>query len=362
MPKKRQLSANGAATGIETLRVGFVPLVDCAPLVAAKEFGFFRQHGLRVQLSRELGWASVRDKMLYGELHASQAVVGMPLACCLGIGSATKACCTGMVLNRHGNGITLSNQHFIKGASAAECVQEAADRVRGERKLVFGTVSLVSSHYFLLRRWLESCGIDVEREVEIAVVPPPQMPVNLQAENLDGYCVGEPWNSIAVHAGVGFMAAVSTEIEYGHPEKVLMVRQAFAERREEEHLRLIAALMDACAFCQEESNRDKLASLLSRQEYVGASKAIILRSLNGNLSFGHGRKRELEDFHVFSAPGLHLPDAFTANWAQQGLIDAAILPAEEKLSDAELGVVYREQVACAAEAMRHSDTPMAAKN
>ncbi len=345
-----------ASTTSDKLRLGFVPLVDCAPLVAAAEFGFFEQYGLRVQLSRELGWASIRNKMLYGELQVAQAVAGMPLAATLGIGGPAKACCTGMVLNLHGNGITLSNTHFKKGASPAECLQAAVDDVAGERKLVFGTVSLVSSHYFLLRRWLKKAGLDVERDVEIAVVPPPQMPANLQAGNVDGYCVGEPWNSIAVHAAIGFLAASSAGFDPRHPEKVLMVRQSFARRREEEHLKLIAALMDACDFCQQAENHEELAKLLARPEYVGVSKAVIMRSLSGKLALGHGRKSEQPDFHVFSAPEIHTPDAYVAEWVQRGVEEAGLMPEETDLTPAMLQTIYRTDLISRAQLLRESAT------
>ena len=226
------------------LRLGFVPLTDCAPLVLAQELGLFRKYGLAVTLHRELGWATIRDKIIYGELDAAHAVVGLPVAATLGLGSIKCECATALVLNLHGNGITLSNELRKRGVTNVTQLRAEVQKLRGERTLTFGIVSPVSSHNFLLRSWLAGAGINPDRDVRIVVVPPPQMVANLKSGNLDGFCAGEPWNSVAVQAKAGWCAAVSAELDPGHPEKVLMVRSDFAEQREPEHLALVAALIE----------------------------------------------------------------------------------------------------------------------
>jgi ABC-type nitrate/sulfonate/bicarbonate transport system substrate-binding protein len=174
------------------LRVGFVPLTDCAPLVMAEDLGLYQKYGLDVRLHRELGWATIRDKIIYGELDAAHAVAGMPFAATLGLGSVKCDCLTGLVLNLHGNALTLSTPLAQQGVTDGASLRAELIQLRGERTLTFGIVSPVSSHHFLLRTWLSAAGINPDRDVRIVVVPPPQMVANLKSGNLDGCCVGEP--------------------------------------------------------------------------------------------------------------------------------------------------------------------------
>jgi len=223
------------------LRVGFVPLVDCAPLVVALELGLYARYGVDVKLHRELGWATVRDKIIYGQLDAAQAVAGMALAATSGWGSIAVPCVTGMILNTNGNGITLSNLLFAQGVHDAKSFKQF---LFSDSKTIptFGTVSPFSSHNFLLRRWLRSGGIDPDRDVRIVIVPPPQVCQNLKAGTLDGFCVGEPWNSLAVQNRLGWTVATSVDVFREHPEKILMVREDFAEKKTGQYLALMAAI------------------------------------------------------------------------------------------------------------------------
>jgi ABC-type nitrate/sulfonate/bicarbonate transport system substrate-binding protein len=315
MSKVPQL--NSAASKPRGLRVGFVPLTDCAPIVMAQELGLFEKYGLKVSLSRELGWATVRDKVIYGELDAAHAVVGLPLAATLGLGSVRCECVTALVLNLHGNGITLSNDLRRAGVTDAAGLRAEVIKARGKRTFTFGIVSPVSSHNFLLRSWLAAAGINPDRDVRIVVVPPPQMVANLKSGNLDGFCVGEPWNSVAVQSRAGWCAAVSAELDPGHPEKVLMVRREFAERREPEHLALVAALIDACQFCDDPGNWDSLVTTLARPEYVGAGALALRAGITGHFDFGHGTGRVVPNFTVFHRDGANEPSGDKAAWVMQ---------------------------------------------
>ena len=301
--------------GLSPLRVGFVPLTDCAPLVMAQELGLFRKFGLRVKLERELGWATVRDKMIYGELDASHALAAMPASATLGLGSIPCDCLTALVLNLHGNAITLSNSLGQRGVRDGDTLREEIKRSRHERILTFGVVFTFSSHRHLLRKWLSAHGIDSERDVRIVVVPPPQMAANLWAGNLDGFCVGEPWNSVAVQSRVGRCVATSAELDPGHPEKVLMVRREFAEKRVNEHLALVAALLEACEFCAAPENCDRIAATLARPEFVGVPAEILRRGLSGQLDFGGEHLRRVPDFCRFNGTGTNEPSGDKAAWA-----------------------------------------------
>lgn len=299
------------------LRLGFVPLTDCAPLVMAHELGLFQRYGLRVSLHRELGWATIRDKVIYGELDAAHALAAMPLAATLGLGSIRCECLTGLVLNLHGNAITLSNDLRKHGVSDGASLKQAVSRLRRERTLIFGAVAPFSSHYFLLQRWLINSGIQPERDVRIVIVPPPQMVTNLKAGHLDGFCVGEPWNSVAAQSRAGWCAATSAELAPEHPEKVVMVRRDFAEKRAEEHTALLAALLEACAFCEEAQNRDQLVATLARPEYVGVPEPVLRRGLRGEFDLGDGRMRPVPDFVVFHGHDANEPSAAKAAWVLQ---------------------------------------------
>ncbi len=308
------------------LRLGFVPLTDCAPLVMAQELGLFKKYGLQVQLSRELGWATVRDKIAHGEIDAAHALAAMPLAATLGLGSIACDCLTALVLNLNGNAITLSNDLWQRGARDGRSLREEIFRSRREKTLTFGVVFPFSSHRQLLRNWLAAHGIDPERDVRFVVVPPPQMVANLKAGHLDGFCAGEPWNSLAVHARAGWIAATSADLDPGHPEKVLMVRREFAERRPAEHLALVSALLEACEFCAQPENRARVATKLARPEFVGVPVEILKRGLAGQLDCGCGLVRHIDDFCVFHREDANNPSGDKAAWAWQLVRASGLCP------------------------------------
>jgi ABC-type nitrate/sulfonate/bicarbonate transport system substrate-binding protein len=320
MIKKTQ-SVNLLNPSRHVLRLGFVPLTDCAPLVMARELNLFKKFGLNVALSRELGWATIRDKIIHRELHAAHAVVGMPFAATLGLGSAPCDCLTALVLNLHGNAITLSNDLWNHGVRDGAGLQAEITKLRGRKTFTFGVVYGFSSHNFLLRRWLTAAGVQPDRDARIVVVPPPQMVANLKAGHLDGFCAGEPWNSAAVQSRTGWCVATSAELEPGHPEKVLMVRREFAEKHESEHFALIAALREACAFCDDPANRDQLIAVLARPEYVGTPAAMLRPGIDGQFNFGHGEERFVRDFNVFHRHEANEPSADKAAWVLQHLRD-----------------------------------------
>jgi two-component system, oxyanion-binding sensor len=305
------------------LRIGFVPLMDCAPLVMAHELGLFRKYGLDVALSRELGWATIRDKVVHGELEAAHALAGLPLAATLGLGSIPCDCLTALVLNLHGNAITLCNELWRRGVRDGATLREEIFRSRREKSFTFGIVYPFSSHSFLLRDWLVAARVRPDRDVRIVVVPPPQMVANLKAGNLDGFCVGEPWNSVAVQSRAGWCVAASMELAPGHPEKVLMVRRDFAERRAEEHLSLIAALLEACEFCDVADNRGQIISTLARPEYVGVAETALRPGIQGQFDFGHGVVRPMPDFNVFHRYGANEPSSDKVAWVIQHLRDSS---------------------------------------
>jgi ABC-type nitrate/sulfonate/bicarbonate transport system substrate-binding protein len=302
------------------LRLGFVPLTDCAPLVLAHELGLFAKYDLQVELHREVGWASMRDRLIFGDLDAAHALATMPFAATLGLRSIPCDSITGLVLSLHGNAITLSRELRDKGVRDARTLRQVVDRARGHKIYTFGVVLTHSSHNFLLRQWLASAGLEPDRDVRIVVVPPPSMFENLRFGNLDGYCVGEPWNSLAVQAGFGWCASTSAQLAPGHPEKVLMVKREFAETHASEHLRLIAALLEACAFCDAPENHEQIIETLARPDYVNAPPEALRAGLVGPFDFGFGRSECLPDFQLFSRQDANEPSAEKAAWVVNNLV------------------------------------------
>ncbi len=274
---KVMIVANKMQDGV--LRVGFVPLADCAPLVMAQETGIFARHGLRISLSRELGWATVRDKVVYGELDAAHALAPMPLVAALGLGSVSAECIASVVTSLEGNGITVSKSlaEVLKNGSLA--FRNRILSLRNESMLTFGVTASFSSHRHLMRMWLSQQGVDPERDVRVVVVPPQQMASNLKAGHLDGFCAGEPWSSVAEAAQCGVCVATSRDLDAGHPEKILMMRNDFAAIRREECIALSAALIESCEWCADARNHSAIQGTLARPEYVGVPSPTLARGI-----------------------------------------------------------------------------------
>jgi ABC-type nitrate/sulfonate/bicarbonate transport system substrate-binding protein len=334
--------------------VGFVPLTDCAPLAMAQELGLFQKYGLRVELSRELGWASIRDKIIHRELDAAHALAAMPVAASLGLGSIACDCLTGLVLNLNGNAITLSNDLWARGVRDGKTLRAEISRSRPGKVLTFGVVFPFSSHRHLLRRWLSAHGIAPERDVRIVVVPPPQMAANLRAGHLDGFCAGEPWNSVAVQARAGWIAVTSLDLDPLHPEKVLMVRRDFAARRHPEHLALIAALLEACEYCDQPENHGLIISTLAQPEYVGVAESTLRHGLAGELDCGHGVRRVIHDFGRFHRDRANEPSGDKAAWVLQLMRSSGLCPPASVVNFALGRNIFRTDIFDAASALRHS--------
>ncbi len=260
-----------------------------------------------------------------------------------------------VVLNLHGNAITLSHDLWRRGVRDANTLREEAVRSHREKIFTFGAVFSFSSHRHLLRNWLAAAGINPDRDVRIVIVPPPQMAANLQSGNLDGFCAGEPWNSAAVKARAGWCAAVSAELDPGHPEKVLMVRREFAEKREEEHLALLAALLDACEYCAAPENYEEIIATLARPEYVDAPPAVLRRGLGGPFDFGRGNVRAVRDFCVFHGHDANEPSADKAAWALELVRASGLCPEPARLNPALSSRVYRADILFQARQLRENN-------
>jgi two-component system, oxyanion-binding sensor len=305
----------------EPLRIGFLPVSDCAPVVYAYEAGLFAKYELEVELRRELSWADVRDKVIYGELDAAHAPATLPFLANLGLESDQSACVSGMVISLQGNGITVSRELWERGVRDASTLREQVYRTWGKRTYTFGIVFPFTAQDFLLRQWLRSGGIVPEVEVRLIVVPPAQMYPMLKLGYIDGFCAGEPWNSVATQAGVGVCLATSAELAPLHPEKVLVVRQSFSIGRADEHERMLAAILEACAFCDHPQNRLMLSEMLAHRHYVNAPVECIKAGLVGPFE-SHGRQMEgPPDMSIFHRNQTNDPSDDKAAWVMNHLCE-----------------------------------------
>ena len=266
-------------TGTTAVRVGFVPLVDAAPLVAARELGYFADEGLRVTLERQLGWANVRDKLVYGHLDASHALLGIPVASALRLDWFGRPLVSVMSMGTGGDAITLSRSLVESGVKTAATLARRVKDPHAQRPLVLAHVFGCSMHHYLLREWLASAELDPDTDVRLCVVPPPQMPEQLARGHIDGFCAGEPWNTTADRAGCGSIVAATTDIVPAHPEKVVAVSRQWADGNAGTVRAMVRALLRACAYCDEPANVDALADLLAEPRYVGAPREALATSL-----------------------------------------------------------------------------------
>jgi len=306
-----------AANGLEkvNLAIGFIPLSDCAPLVVAQEKGYFRRHGLeQVELRRESNWKTLETNIRQGVLDAAQMVAGLPYAMTLGLqGQQPLPMATALTLSRNGNAITL-HRRFREA-----CVDDVAGLKRWisahpEQRPVFAMVHPASMHNLILRAWLASGGIDPDRDVNLIVIPPPQMVATLRAGTIDGFCVGEPWNTRAVREGLGTVIATDTELWNGHCEKVLGVREDWAAAYPRSHEALVGALLEACNWCEQPQNREELSELLAGSDFVGAELATLRPALVGPFDRGLGELVHEPDLLRFHGPGTNAPEREDAVW------------------------------------------------
>lgn len=312
------------------LRLGYLRLTDSAPLAVARELGLYARYGLNVSLEREISWANLRDKLVIGELDAAQMLAPLPLATSLGAGGMRADVITGLALSLNGNAITVSQRLAAevekRGGDPREGAQSTSAALGqylkevppGEGSITFAAAHSFSCHIFQLRQWLRAGGADPDRDVHIIVLPPEQMVDSLARGIIDGYCVGEPWNTVAVHRGVGIVQATGYQIWNNGIEKVLGVTESWHRQHTATHLRLRLALMEACTWLSQPANRVRAASILARSDYLDIPEEHLRSSLSGEFVFARGQApMNLPDFHVFGRYHAGFPWRSDGEWLLQ---------------------------------------------
>ncbi|MCW5710790.1 CmpA/NrtA family ABC transporter substrate-binding protein [Shinella sp.] len=306
------------------ITAGFVPLLDSALLVAAKEKGFAAAQSIDLTLVRERSWASIRDRLAVRQFDVAHIPGPMPIACNLGLSAPAPKMIVPMALGLGGNAVTVSAALWQAMAEAGAtddldarrngaALRRVIDGRRGE-PLRFGVVHPYSGHNYELRYWLAASGIDPDREIDILVLPPPDMGDALAEGLIDGYCAGEPWNTFGVLKRGAHLATVKAAIWKSSPEKVLGVDAGWGEANPEALAALLAALHHASLWCGDPRNHAELASLLALPAYVGREPDLLLPALTGVLPVGGGAVRTVGDFFVPQAKAATFPWKSHALW------------------------------------------------
>jgi two-component system, oxyanion-binding sensor len=309
------------------ITAGFMPLLDSALLVAAKEMGFAEAEGVELSLARESSWANIRDRLAVGHFDVAHMLGPMPIACNLGLTPLAAQTVVPMALGLGGNAVTVSSAlwedmcgHGASGdldplTAGAALQATITERARaGMEPLRFAVVHPHSGHNYELRYWLSACGIEPGREVEIVIVPPPLMAEALAAGRIDGYCVGEPWNTAAVVKEAGHIVTVKAAIWKSSPEKVLGVASRWADSNPEALAALLRSLYRAAEWCGTTANHGELARLLAGTGFVDCPAEWFQAALEGSIDVGGGNTVAVPDFFLPHAKGATFPWKSHALW------------------------------------------------
>ncbi|MBO0720205.1 MAG: ABC transporter substrate-binding protein [Blastocatellia bacterium] len=330
---------NGMTTATGRIKIGFIPLTDCASVVLAHELGLYKKYGVAVEVSKEASWATLRDKVLTGELQGAHCLFGMPFSVYTGVGGqAGQEMHIAMVLSNNGQAITLS-QDFCGQVGFREVgrVKAAVESLKSRKTVTFAMTFPGGTHDIWLRYWLAAAGID-QKTVKVITIPPPQMVANMKVGNMDGYCVGEPWNGVAVQQGIGFTHLASQDIWRHHPEKALVVNRQMSETRRDELKAVMKAVLEASVWLDKPANRKEAAAVIGKQAYVNAPAEVIEARLLGKYDLGcSGTHSYSEDYMMFHRGGeTNFPRKSHAIWFMTQYVRFGYLPeapAYKKIAD-----------------------------
>jgi NitT/TauT family transport system ATP-binding protein len=310
------------------LRIGFIPLVDAAALIVAVDKGFAAAEGLDVTLVREVSWSNVRDKLNIGLFDAAHLLAPVAIASSLGLGHVKVPIAAAFNLGINGNAITVSpalhaaimgeihGDRFNPMATAQALSRVVAKRRKsGAEPLTFGMTFPFSTHNYQLRFWMAAGGVDPDEDVRLVVLPPPYMVDSLANGHVDAFCVGAPWNSVAVDLGVGHILHFVSDILVRAAEKVLAVRQNWSEKNPEILAALVRAAFRAAEFIEQPQNRAEASRILSSPERIGVDAEVIQRTLDGRLKISpDGTIRESSRYLLVGREGAARPDPVQAAW------------------------------------------------
>jgi NitT/TauT family transport system ATP-binding protein len=310
------------------MRIGFIPLADATALLVAVDKGFTEAEGIDVELVREVSWSNVRDKLNIGLFDAAHLLAPVAIASSLGLGHVKVPIVTAFSLGLNGNAITVSPTLHAAIAERADgditdpmvtaraLARVVADRkANGEEPLTFGMTFPYSTHNYQLRFWMAAGGVDPDQDIRLVVLPPPYMVESLVNRHVDGFCVGAPWNSVAVDLGVGHILHFVSEILQRAAEKVLAVRASWAQDNADLFRRLVRAHGRATTFVEDPANRDEVAAILAAPDRIGVAAEVIRRTLDGRLKISpDGDYRSSDRYLLVGRARAARPDPVQAAW------------------------------------------------
>ena len=286
----------------EEVRIGFIPLTDCASVVMASVLGFDKKYGVKIVPTKEASWAGVRDKLVNGELDMAHVLYGLVYGVHLGLGGPKKDMAVLMNLNHNGQAITLSKKLADKGAVDGPSLAKLM--ASEKREYTFAQTFPTGTHAMWLYYWLASGGINPMKDTKVITVPPPQMVANMRVGNMDGYCVGEPWNNRAIVDRIGFTAETTQGIWKDHPEKALGTTGEFVQKYPNTARAMTAAIIDAGRWIDASLvNRQKTAEVVSDRSYVNTDKEVIVARMLGRYDNGIGKTWDDKDHMKFHNDG-----------------------------------------------------------
>ena len=272
----------------EEVRIGFIPLTDCASVVMASVLGFDKKYGVKIVLSKEASWAGVRDKLVNGELDMAHVLYGLVYGVHLGVAGSKKDMAVLMTLNRNGQAITLSKDLASKGAVDGASLAKVMAATK--REYTFAQTFPTGTHAMWLYYWLASAGIDPLKDAKVITVPPPQMVANMRIGNMDGFCVGEPWGHRAIVDNIGVTAITTQDIWKDHPEKVLGTTADFVAKNPNTCRAVTMAVLEAGRWIDASlQNKLKMAETIADKSYVNTGVDAINQRILGRYQNGLGK-------------------------------------------------------------------------
>ncbi len=298
-------AAGSDAPEKKEVKIGFIPLTDCSSVVMASVMEFDKKYGIKIVPSKEASWAAVRDKLVNGELDAAHVLYGLIYGVQMGIGGPKKDMNVLMSLNNNGQAITLSSKLHEKGVNDGASLKALIDREK--REYTFAQTFPTGTHAMWLYYWLAANGIHPFNDVKAIVVPPPQMVANMRVGNMDGFCVGEPWNNRAIVDKIGFTAETTQGIWKDHPEKTLGTTAEFVQKHPNTARAMTAAIIDAGRWIDASLiNRQKTAEVVADKSYVNTDKEVIVARMLGRYDNGIGKTWDDPNHMKFYNDG-HVP-------------------------------------------------------
>lgn len=282
----------------EEVRIGFIPLTDCASVVMASVLGIDKKYGVKIVPTKEASWAGVRDKMINGELDFAHVLYGLVYGVHVGVGGPKKEMAVLMTINNNGQGLSLSRKLADKGAIDLDSL--VALMKKEPREYTFAQTFPTGTHAMWLYYWLASAGVNPFKDVRSVVVPPPQMVANARVGNMDGFSVGEPWNHRGIMDGVSIHAAASQDVWKDHPEKVLGTTAEFVQKHPNTARAVTAAILEASQWIDASlSNKNKMAETIAQRAYVNTSVNVINERILGRYQNGLGKTWDDPDHMKF---------------------------------------------------------------